>query len=294
MKRRAFSQWFVDRSESDQFHCFGIKKVLIDYQSNYQRIQIIEVESLGKCLILDGRIQSAEKDEFIYHEALVHPALLLHPKPRKVLVMGAGEGATIRELLKYDNLKITGVDIDAEVIDFSRKYLEEWHQGAFGHPAVRLIFQDGWDFIQQTEELFEVIIMDLPEPYPDSPASRLYTPEFYRLAYDRLTSDGILVTQGESVKPGQAERHLAIKNNLAAVFKHSYSYQTYIPSYDSNWGFLLGAKNHLDPLLPPEAIDQMIARKIKGSLRFYDGQTHLSMFYLPRYLRDYADPATGK
>lgn len=294
MKRRAFSQWFVDHSESDQYHCFGIKKVLVDYQSKFQRIQIIEVESLGKCLIIDGRIQSAEKDEFIYHEALIHPALILHSNPRKVLVMGVGEGATIRELLKYDGLKITGVDIDSEVIDFSRQHLEEWHQGAFDHPAVKLIFQDGWDFIRQTEELFEVIIMDLPEPYPDSQASRLYTTDYYRLAYNRLTPDGILVTQAESIKPSQVEGHLAIKDNQAAVFKQSYSYQTYVPSYNSNWGFLLGVKNHLAPLLRPEVIDRMIARKIKGSLRFYDGQTHLSMFYLPRYLRDNVRPAAGK
>jgi len=285
MKRKPFSQWFVDQTGSDQVHCFGIKKVLIDYQSNYQKIQIIEIESLGKCLIIDGKMQSAEKDEFIYHEALVHPALLLHPKPANVLVIGAGEGATIRELLKYDNLKITGVDIDQEVIEFSRKHLEGWHQGAFDHPAVKLIFQDGWDFIQQTEELYDVIIMDLPEPCADSPASRLYTPEFYQLAYERMTPDGILVTQAEGIKPGQIEDHLVIRENLAAIFKYSYSYQTYIPSYDSPWGFLLGEKSHIDPLLPPGQIDQLITRKIKGQLRFYDGQTHLSMFYLPSYLR---------
>lgn len=286
MEEKFFSQWYIDQIAPDQLHCFGLKKVLVDYQSPFQRIQIIEVDSLGKCLVIDGRIQSAEKDEFIYHEALVHPPLLLHPHPRKVLVLGVGEGATIRELTRYDQLKITGVDIDAEMIDFSRKYLLEWHQGALNHPHFQLVLQDGWDFIQQTEELFDVIIMDLPEPYPGTPAYRLYTSEFLRLALEKLTPDGLLVTQGQTTRPGQLEYHLFIKNNLTAVFQHTYSYQTYIPSFDSSWGFLLAVKNHLNPIQPAEVIDRMIAERIRGRLKFYDGQTHLSMFYLPRYLRE--------
>ncbi|MGB4704773.1 MAG: methyltransferase domain-containing protein [Candidatus Saccharicenans sp.] len=285
MEERDFSQWYIDRNAPDQLHCFAVKKVLVDYRSPIQRIQIIEIESLGKCLIIDGKMQSAEKDEFIYHEALVHPPLLLHPHPRKVLVLGVGEGATIRELLKYDHLKITGVDIDAEMIDFSRKYLHEWHHGALNHPHFQLVLQDGWDFIQQTEEMYDVIIMDLPEPYPDTPAFRLYTPEFYRLAYDHLTPEGILVTQGETTRPGQEENHFLIKRNLSQVFSHNYSYQTYIPSFDSSWGFILGVKNHLNPLLPPEEIDRRISERIRGPLRFYDGHTHQSMFYLPKHLR---------
>lgn len=293
MERRDISQWYIDQNGPDQLHCFGIKRVLVDYQSPVQRIQIIEIESLGKCLLIDGRIQSAEKDEFIYHEALVHPPLLLHPHPRKVLVLGVGEGATIRELLKYDHLKITGVDIDSEMIDFSRKYLQAWHQGALNHPHFQLVLQDGWDFMEQTEELFDVIIMDLPEPYPDTPAYRLYTAEFYRMAAERLTADGILVTQGETTRPGQEDHHFFIKNNLSAVFKNTFSYQTYIPSFDSSWGFLLAVKNHLDPFLPAEHIDRLIREKIKGQLRFYDGQTHLSMFYLPRHLRPDSGSSSG-
>lgn len=290
MEGKLFSHWFIDQAAPDQFHCFGVKQVLVDYQSQFQRIQIIEVESLGKCLIIDGKIQSTEKDEHIYHESLIHPPLLLHPDPRKVLVLGVGEGATLRELLKYNHLSITAVDIDAEMIDFSRKYLEEWHHGALNDPRVKLVLQDGWDFIQQSTDLYDIIVMDLPEPYPDTPAFRLYTPEFYRLAYDRMTPNGILVTQGETTKIGQEEHHFWIKNNLRAVFPNVYSYQTFIPSYDSSWGFLLAVKNHLNPFLLPEIIDQLIKEKVKGELKFYDGETHLSMFYLPRHLRNSSTP----
>lgn len=290
MEGKLFSHWFIDQAAADQFHCFGVKQVLVDYQSPFQRIQIIEVESLGKCLIIDGKIQSTEKDEHIYHESLIHPPLLLHPHPRKVLVLGVGEGATLRELLKYDHLSITAVDIDAEMINFSRQYLQEWHHGALNDPRVQLVLEDGWNFIQRSNDLYDIIVMDLPEPYPDTPAFRLYTPEFYRLAYERMTADGILVTQGETTKMGQEEHHFWIKNNLQAVFPHVYSYQTFIPSYDSSWGFLLAVKNHLNPFLPPEIIDQLIKEKIKGELKFYDGETHQSMFYLPRHLRNGAIP----
>lgn len=286
MDGKLFSQWFVDQAASDQFHCFGVRQVLVDHQSSFQRIQIIEVESLGKCLIIDGKIQSTQKDEFIYHEALIHPAVLLHPNPGKVLLLGVGEGATIRELLKYENLDIFAVDIDAEMIEFSRAYLQEWHDGAFEDPRVKMFLEDGWDFIQKTNETFDIIIMDLPEPYPDTPAYRLYTPEFYRLAIDKMNQDGLLVTQGETTKPGQEEHHYRIKNNLRQVFASVYTYQTYIPSYDSSWGFLLASRNPIDPFLPAGIIDSRIREKVKGPLRFYDGQTHLSMFYLPRHLRN--------
>jgi len=286
MINKLFSQWFVDQAAADQFHCFGVRQVLVDHHSSFQRIQIIEVESLGKCLIIDGKIQSTEKDEFIYHEALIHPAVLLHPHPEKVLLLGVGEGATIRELLKYENLTIVAVDIDAEMIEFSRTYLREWHDGAFEDPRVKMFLEDGWDFIQKTEEKFDLIVMDLPEPYPDTPAYRLYTPEFYRLAVEKMNPNALLVTQGETTKPGQEEHHYWIKKNLQQVFPSVFTYQTYIPSYDSSWGFLLAGRQSLNPFVTAEEIDRKIKEKVKGSLKFYDGQTHLSMFYLPRHLRN--------
>ena len=178
------------------------------------------------------------------------------------------------------------VDIDAEMIEFSRTYLREWHDGAFEDPRVKMFLEDGWDFIQKTEEKFDLIVMDLPEPYPDTPAYRLYTPEFYRLAVEKMNPNALLVTQGETTKPGQEEHHYWIKKNLQQVFPSVFTYQTYIPSYDSSWGFLLAGRQSLNPFVTAEEIDRKIKEKVKGSLKFYDGQTHLSMFYLPRHLRN--------
>lgn len=278
-------EWYVDLVAEDQLHCYKVEEVIVDLISPYQKIQIIKNPTYGKCLIIDGKMQSAEKDEFIYHETLVHPALILHPNPQKVLVIGAGEGATLRELLKYENLSIVAVEIDPNVVDFAEKYLWEWHQGAFRSDRVRLVFGDGWNFVRDTNEKFDVVVLDLPEPYPDTPAYRLYTEDFYKMVYKILNPSGIVATQAETVQLGQEYKHFAIKKSFSTVFKSAYSYQTFIPSFDGSWGFLIGSRDNLDPFKPVDIINALISQRIKGELKYYDGETHNHLFYLPKYLR---------
>jgi spermidine synthase len=279
-------RWYVDTVAEDQLHCYMVEEVLVDVVSSYQKIQIIKNPTYGKCIIIDGKMQSAEKDEFIYHESLIHPSMILHPNPYKILVIGAGEGATLRELLKYNNVEIVAVEIDPEVIEFSEKYLWEWHQGSFKNEKVKLILQDGWEFVKSTTDKFDIVILDLPEPYPDTPAYRLYLPEFYFMVWNVLNDNGIVVTQGDTTQLGQEYRHFWIRDNLKKVFSNSYSYQTFIPSFDSSWGFLIGFKDeNISPFLPKDEINQRIKVRIHGELKFYDGDTHLSLFYIPKYLR---------
>jgi spermidine synthase len=282
-----FYQWYVDQVVEDQLHCYAIEDVLVDIKTHWQKIQIIKTKTLGKCLIIDGKIQSSEADEYIYHESLVHPSLILHPDPKEILVIGVGEGATLREILKYEDVHIIAVEIDPEVINFAEQYLEEWHQGAFKDFRVKLIYEDGWKYMEETENYFDVIILDLPEPYPNTPAFRLYSSEFYKMVYDRLKPNGIMVTQGETTQWGQQERHFWIRKNIKNIFKDKvYSYQAYIPSFDSSWGFIMAGKGDLNPFKSIEEIDRLIKNRVKGELKFYDGITHLSLFYLPKYLRD--------
>ncbi|HOJ92866.1 MAG TPA: polyamine aminopropyltransferase [Dictyoglomaceae bacterium] len=279
-------RWFVDQVVEDQMHCYAIKKVLVDIVTPYQKVQIIENETFGKCLIIDGKIQSAEKDEYIYHESLIHPALILHNNPKKVLVIGAGEGASLRELLKYEGVEITAIEIDPEVVYFSEKYLWDWHKGAFGDPRVNLVYQDGWDYIKNCRDQYDVIILDLPEPYPNTPAYRLYLSDFYKMVWEVLGEDGILVSQADTTQLGQEHRHFWIRDNLKQVFTNTYSYQTVIPSFDSNWGFLIAGKGDLNPFLSKEELNNRIKTRIKKELKFYDTESHLSLFYLPKYLRN--------
>lgn len=278
-------EWYVDMVAEDQLHCYKVEKIIVDLVSPYQRIQIITNPTFGKCLIIDGKIQSAEKDEFIYHESLIHPAMILHSSPKKVLLIGAGEGATLRELLKYENIDVVAIEIDPNVVTFAEQYLWEWHRGAFKNERVKLIYKDGWDFVKETKEKFDIVILDLPEPYPNTPAYRLYTVEFYTMVSNILNPGGIVVTQAETVQLGQEYKHFNIKRSFESVFENSFSYQTYIPSFDSNWGFLIGSKSPLNPFRTKEELNHLVEKRIHGDLKFYDGETHLYLFNLPKYLR---------
>lgn len=280
-------RWFIDQITEDQVHCYAVSEVLVDIKTSWQKIQITRNNTFGKCLIIDGKIQSSEADEYIYHETLVHPTLILHPNPRDILVIGVGEGATLRELLKYPEISIIAVEIDPEVINFAEQYLEEWHQGAFRNPRVKLIYEDGWNYLKNTNNSFDVIVLDLPEPLPNTPAYRLYTPEFYKMVWEKLNPSGIMVTQGETTQLGQHHKHFWIRNNLKKVFQdYVFSYQVYIPSFGSSWGFFLASKDKINPFRQEEEINELIKKRIKGFLKFYDGVTHLSLFYLPKYLRE--------
>ena len=155
-------------------------------------------------MVLDGHTQSAEFDEYIYHEALVHPGLTACRNPRSVLVIGGGEGATLREVLRHPGIeRIVMVDIDAKFVDLCREMLPQWHRGAFDDPRVELVFSDGKAFIEQTSEIFDVVILDVVDAFDEGPATLLYTRAFYGAAKSRLRPDGILVIQAMELAVGQ-------------------------------------------------------------------------------------------
>ena len=146
---------------------FRVKQVLAYTRSKYQKIGLVELEGYGRALILDDLVQSSEADEFIYHESLVHPAMTLHPEPRDVLIIGGGEGATLRDVLKHNCVKrAIMVDIDEVVVEFSKKYLEFMHQGSFYDPRSEVVIMDGFEYIKKVgERSFDVVILDLTDPY---------------------------------------------------------------------------------------------------------------------------------
>src|SRR5688572_22787871 len=139
---RTAAGWFAEGFTPNEYHCHRVKRVLQSTRTPYQECVLADTYSYGRCLVLDGEMQSAQNDEFIYHEALTAPALSLHRRPQDVLILGGGEGATAREALRYrDVRRVVMADIDAEVLDFCRRYLGSWHQGAFDDPRVRLIVE---------------------------------------------------------------------------------------------------------------------------------------------------------
>ena len=158
-------RWLHDRISENFTQLHGIKEVLYTGRTQFQAVEIIRSGSLGKCLVLDGKIQSTEVDEFIYHEALVQPAMVTHPRPETAFIAGGGEGATLREVLSHKTVKrAVMIDIDAEVVDLCKKYLPEHSRGAFEDKRTELYHLDARDYPARSEDKFDIIITDLPDP----------------------------------------------------------------------------------------------------------------------------------
>ena len=279
-------RWFHDYVNPDITILHRIKEVIYSGQTKFQSIAIIDNDSFGKCLVLDGKIQSSEVDEFIYHEALVHPAMVTHPNPEKVFIAGGGEGATLREVLAHNTVKkAVMVDIDEEVVNICRHFLPSWHQNSFDDQRAELHFADARAYLEKNDAKFDVIIIDLPDPLEKGPARLLYTREFYELVKQRLQPDGIISVQAESANWTQIANFVDIVNTLANVFPIVRPYQVHVPSFNSLWGFAI-ASQKLDPQkLTPEEIDLKISTRISRQLKSYDGLTHQAMFTIPKHLR---------
>jgi spermidine synthase len=276
-------KWFCDKISRNLIQLHSIEEVLYSGRTKFQRVEIIRTGSFGKCLVLDSKIQSSEIDEFIYHEALVQPPMLTHPRPEKVFIAGGGEGATLREVLFHKTVRrAVMIDIDAEVIAICRKYLPDYHQGAFEDRRTELRHVDARDYLAKSKEAFDIIIIDLPEPIEEGPAYLLYTQEFYRLVRERLTVNGLMSVQAGSACLTELLSLSAVYNTLRSVFPIVLPYQVDVPSFGGPWGFCLASQNLTPP--PPDEIDQRIS--VRGlSLKFYDGLTHQGMFSLSKPLR---------
>ena len=195
-------KWFQDRVSQDLIQWHSVQERLYTGQTPFQSIEVIRTGSFGLCLVLDGKIQSSEVDEYIYHEALVQPAMVAHPHPEKVFIAGGGEGATLREVLSHKTVtRAVMIDIDRDVIATCKKYLPQHSQGAFDDNRTELHHVDARDYLAQCTESFDVIIIDLPDPIEEGPAYLLYTQEFYQLVRNRLTDNGIALPDPALASP---------------------------------------------------------------------------------------------
>ena len=262
-----------------------VDKIYFQTKTKFQLAECFYNPFFGKVLFLNNKIQSAQVDEYIYHESLVHPALLTHPIPQKVLVIGGGEGATLREILRHGSIKkVVMVDIDRELVKLCQEYLPEWSKGAFSNPKTRLVFEDARRFIERARSKFDIVISDLSEPLKESPSVNLFTKEFFVKIFEILEEDGIFVLQAGSTDPYYHQFFCSLVKTAEKVFPLVRPYWTFILSFGQPWGFILASKKY-DPL---SASEREIARRVRErrirEIRYYHPGLHKGYFALPLYL----------
>lgn len=264
------------------------RQIHFSAKSRYQNIEIVTIGRSGKSLILDGIHQSAEASEFIYHEAVVHPAMCLHPDPKRVLIIGGGEGATLREVLRHTVVeRAVMVDIDEMVVEACREHLG-WDDGAYDDPRSELIIGDGAKYLRDTDERFDVIIIDSSTPIPGSVSYNLYGDRFYSRAAGRLYAHGLLAGLVSNANFLYSNEHARLRDALRAHFTEIHSYQATDPIFPIVFAFILASNDRGLDVLDYERVEARL-RDVRGELRYYDAATHCHIFSLPRYLRQRVD-----
>lgn len=265
-------------------YAYRLGPLLHREQSLHQLIEVHESPQFGKLFRLDGDYMTAEGEEFFYHEALVHPAALSHGKVRTALILGGGDGGSAEELLKYASVeRIVLAELDEAVIRISRQYLESIHKGSLDDPRVEIRIGDGLAYVRESDERFDLVLLDLTDP--DTPASQLYTADFFASVKRLLNPGGAMVLHtGTPVFAPQVVRH--IYQSLSRHFSVVAPYGLYIPLYGAYWSMAV-CSEQLDPRqLPIAEANQRLQSLALGKLGYYNEATHQGLFALPGYFRD--------
>jgi len=279
--------WISEYVSPHDIYQHGIETLLCHKRTAFQDMYIVQSGIFGKALVLDGKWQSCTGDEFMYHEPLVHVACVHHSRPKKVLVLGGGEGATVREVLRWHCVEqVVMVDIDGEVVDACIEHLPEMHQGAFDDPRTELVVGDALHYLDQSENQWDIIISDLSDPIEEGPSFQLFTREYFQKCQRALAPGGTFVVQAGPISPPRAALHVRLARTVADVFPHILSYGSGVASYASPWGFVVASETPIDTQPTPADIDAMLATQTTGGFKMFDGIALLGLLNSPKYLRD--------
>jgi spermidine synthase len=259
-----------------------------EWQTRFQKMEIYDTPHYGRIFRLDGYNMTSEKEEFVYHENLIHPALTAHNAPRKVLIIGGGDGGSSEEALKHPSVgSVTMVEIDADVIRVAKEHFEAVHNGVFDNPKLRVLVEDGMKFVRETHERFDLIALDLNDPM--GPAEALYSTEFFQQLRAALAPGGALVLHiGAPV--ARPDRVGELAQRLNGIFRIVRPYTMYIPLYGSLWAMAV-CSDKLDPKsFTADEIDRRIEQRKLQDLKYYNGETHEGVFALPNFVRDLVAP----
>lgn len=261
---------------------FAIEQMIHSEKSDFWDLAIFENGRFGRVLAIDGIVQLTEKDEFIYHEMMAHVPLLAHGAAKSVLIIGGGDGGTLREVLRHEYLeKIVQVEIDPAVIELSKKYLPTVSGGAYDNPRARIVIQDAAKYVKETKETFDVVICDSCDP--EGPSAVLFTKEFYGNIKKILNPNGIFVNQN-GVPFMQKEELKLTQKNRKPHFKYVSFYTAAVPTYSG--GFMaFGWASDKKYRVSEKVLKQRLSQ-IKGKMCYYTPAIHRASFALPQYMLD--------
>lgn len=274
--------WFTEKHTKNVRFSIKVDKQLYCGKSDFQRIDIFESPEFGRFLTLDGYMMLTEKDEFIYHEMIVHVPMAVNLKAKRVLVIGGGDGGAVRELTRYQTIEhIDLVEIDHEVVEACRRYLPQT-ACKLDDPRVTIYYEDGLKFVRRKKDEYDLIIVDSTDPF--GPGEGLFTKEFYGNCFNALNETGILVNQQES--PFYKNDAIAMQRahkRIVESFPISRVYQAHIPTYSSgHWLFGFASKKYH----PLEDLKSKEWNRLGLKTRYYSTKLHLGAFALPEYVKE--------
>lgn len=274
--------WYTENQTNNVKFSMRVKETLYSKKSQFQQIDVIDTYDFGKVLVIDGWTMITEKDEFIYHEMITHVPMMVNKNIKNVLVIGAGDGGTVRELTRFNSIqRIDMVELDEEVVKAAREYLP-FTSCKLDDPRVNLYFQDGIKFVENKKNLYDLIIVDSTDPI--GPGEGLFTREFYKNCYEALTDKGILVNQGESPYYDMNKKEMKRSNEkLKDIFPICEVYQYMIPTYPSGYWFFGFASKKLHPI---NDFDEEFYNSLNLKDRYYNKDVHKASFALPNYVKE--------
>jgi spermidine synthase len=273
--------WYFETERAGFAQGVRIRERIHNEQTRFQALEIVDTHAFGRALILDQALQTSERDEFMYHEMLVHVPLMAHPRPRRVLIIGGGDGGTLRRVLEHRTTEPTQVEIDGSVIEACKRHLPTVSAGAFDAPRANVVVQDGLPFMRQNPGGFDVVIVDSTDPI--GPAVQLFEAPFYRDVAASLADDGLMVAQSSSPLFMEEELRSQVAN-MRQAFPLVRTYLGCVPTYPGSlWSYTIGSKRH-DPLgVSRDAIATRLAENGIAA-RYYGPDVHHAAFALPPFI----------
>jgi spermidine synthase len=303
--------WLREPITAGDAYELAVSRVLHAERSAFQDIMVVETPTYGRALVLDGHVQTAEGDEFLYHEPIVHVpmcsfALATGRPARRVLILGGGDGGAAREALKWSSVeRVVVVDIDGAVVDIAKRWLPTVHGGSFDDPRCEAVVGDALGFVETSDAgVWDVVVSDLSDPIEGGPSFALFTREHFASVRRAMAADGVYAIQAGPIGPAELTLHARICSTLRAAWRSNgaepdgngdndngdggstSSFTSWIPTYGSPLGFAMASRARLARTPDPSRIDALLDQHVRGELRMFDGRAMLGLLSLPTFVRE--------